>query len=158
MVSNDIVLEMFLESFPQKTSFEKTSLMSSRGNEYQLPLDDVKYEFVLSSTSANDEVCNGGLYVVMSLGPNGRALINSVREELDLGPFPPDFAVHVTLAKITDQRGHAAFRQWPLVKNWPKIDDATQLNKPLEDLSTTLHEEGQGEDSSGHCRKMARTQ
>ena len=111
------------------------------GTKYHLPTEDAQYKFLLTPSNTNDEVCNGGLSFVMALGSNGRALINSVREELRLGPLPPDYSVHFTLAKITDQEGHAAMRQWPIITNWPVIDGPTQLNKPLEDLSTEQGEE-----------------
>ena len=119
---------------PDDWTVVKPKAMGLAGRQYIMPLDDVKYQFLLSGKEVNDEVCNGGLYFVMSLGPAGHKFIDSARADLDLQPFPPDFAVHVTSAKITDQEGHASFRQWPIMQNWLRVDQTTQLNRVLDTL------------------------
>ena len=54
-----------------------------------------------------------------------RALVDEIRGELGLGPFPPEHPIHTTLCKVTGSGGdHAALRArlkgWPIEGRFPK--------------------------------------
>ena len=54
-----------------------------------------------------------------------RALVDEIRSELGLGPFPPEHPIHTTLCKMTGRGGdHAALRArlkgWPVDGRFPK--------------------------------------
>ena len=87
----------------------------------------------LFGSAANDAVTNGPVMVTLA-HESARALMNDVRGELGLKPFPLTHSVHTTLCKVTGRGGdHAALRA--RLGRWPPEG---RFFKKLTDLSEAL--------------------
>ena len=100
---------------------------------YSLDLSvDATLTFLFGS-AANDAVTNGPVMVTLA-HESARALMDRVRGELGLKPFPLTHSVHTTLCKVTGRGGdHAALRA--RLSRWPPEG---RFFKKLTDLSEAI--------------------
>jgi hypothetical protein len=98
---------------------------------YKLNLSSPKLTFLLGSEQ-NDAATGGPVFVTAEHEAN-RKVIDGVREEIGLKPFPKDHCVHTTLCKITGKGGdHAALRA--ALKGWP-VPKGGRFPQKIQDLS-----------------------
>ena len=104
------------------------------GKVHELDLSAPQLSFLLGSEQ-NDEATNGPV-MVTAAHEAVRPLLDRVRAELGLKPFPLDHSVHTTLCKVTAADGdHAAFRS--RLSGWPRHG---RFHKKLTSLSEAFGE------------------